>query len=284
MLVIRSWHTPSMPWRSRQTRFTQTNLVSDGAVPAAVTDPNLVNPWGLAAGPTSPWWVNDNGTGLSTLYNGSGDKAGAGGDSSTAGRQSSRGRPRPPRAWSSTATRREFLVNGPGTGLYFIFATEDGTISGWNPPARRTKRGLEGRQLEATGAVYKGLALANNGGADFLYATNFHAGTVDVFDSSFQQVTLASGAFTDPGSPRDSLRSGSRASRSRAPHRVLFVTYAKQDADKHDDVAGRGHGFVDVFDTSGNLLQRVASRGHAQLSLGHRRGTEQLRRSSATSS
>jgi len=157
----------------------------------------------------------------------------------------------------------EFLVNGSGTSAHFIFSTEDGTISAWNSGTSAVlKVDNSAVPSPGSGAVYKGLALANNGGADFLYATNFHAGTIDVFDSSFHQVTLASGAFTDHKIPKGFAPFGIQSvTVPGTSQSVLFVTYAKQDADKHDDVAGKGNGFVDVFDTSGNLLQRVASRG-----------------------
>src|SRR3954451_5169656 len=179
-----------------QTRFVQTNLVSDGAVPAKFTDPKLVNPWGLAASKTSPWWVNDNGTGFSTLYNGTGVKQALEvtvppPTGSPAGTTST------PTGMVFNGKSSEFLVNGPGTAAHFIFSTEDGTISGWNAGTSAVLK----VDNSGSGAVYKGLALANNGGADFLYATNFHAGTVDVFDSSYHQVTLASGAFTDSRIP-----------------------------------------------------------------------------------
>ena len=132
--------------------------------------------------------------------------------------------------------------------------------AGWLDDGRPQGRQLGrcGLQGPGTGEHRSGLVRAQLR----LYATNFHAGTVDVFDSTFHQVTLASGAFTDPQIPQ-----GIRPVRDPGLHiaghlaEFLFVTYAKQDADKHDDVAGRGHGFVDVFDTSGNLIQRVASRG-----------------------
>jgi uncharacterized protein (TIGR03118 family) len=257
---------------SRQTRFVQTNLVSDGKVPAAVTDPNLFNAWGLAAGPTSPWWVNDNGTGLSTLYNGSGAK------------QALVVRVPPPNGSSPTATSTPtgmvfngissaFLV-GPRAPALFIFSTEDGTISGWNPtsPAGPNAAVLEVDNSTkvnpngTTGAVYKGLAVATTG-LDFapnprLYATNFHAGTVDVFDTSFHQVNLGSSAFTDRKIPKGFAPFGIQAiTVPGSSQSLLFVTYAKQDADKHDDVGGKGMGFVDAFDTNGKLIQRVASRG-----------------------
>jgi uncharacterized protein (TIGR03118 family) len=249
---------------ARQTRFTQTNLVSDGAVPSATTDPNLVNPWGLVASSTSPWWVNDNGTGLSTLYNGTGaiqklvvtvpPPAGSPAGTTAA-----------PTGIVFNGNTSEFLVNGPNTSAHFIFATEDGTISAWNSGTSAVLKVDNSTQANAngsTGALYKGLALANNGGSDFLFATNFRAGKIDVFDSTFHQVTLASGAFTDRKIPKGFAPFGIQSvTVPGTSQSVLFVTYAKQDSEKHDDVAGKGNGFVDVFDTSGNLLQRVASRG-----------------------
>ncbi len=254
-----------------QTRFVQTNLVSDGAVPAAFTDPKLVNPWGLVAGPTTPWWVNDNGTGFSTLYSGTGTKVPRDFTVPPAG-GSPAGTTATPTGIVFNGDASEFLLNGAGTHAIFIFATEDGTISGWNPnvPPTTPPGGSTTAVLKvdnSTGAVYKGLALANTGVNAFapnprLFATNFHAGTVDVFDSTFQQVTLASGAFTDPKLPKGFAPFGIQAfTVPGTSQSVLFVTYAKQDADKEDDVAGKGNGFVDVFDASGKLLQRVASRG-----------------------
>ena len=241
----------------RQTRFVQTNLVSDGAVPTPVTDPKLVNPWGLVASKTSPWWVSDNHTGFSTLYSGTGAKLGLEvmippPNGSPAGTTAA------PTGIVFNGNTSEFLVNGPGTYAHFIFATEDGTIAAWNSGTSAVLKA----DNSAAGAIYKGLALANNGGADFLYATNFHAGTVDVFDSSFHQVALTSRAFTDSRIPKGYAPFGiASVTPPGSSQNFLFVTYAKQDAEKHDDVAGRGRGFVDVFDTSGHLLRRVASGG-----------------------
>jgi uncharacterized protein (TIGR03118 family) len=133
----------------------------------------------------------------------------------------------------------------------FIFSTEDGTIAAWNIGMSAAVTVVD----KSPGAVYKGLAIGSNASGNFLYATNFRAGTVDVFDTNFNQVTLA-GSFSDPG-----IMSGF------APFGIanlggqLYVTYAKQDAAKHDDVAGPANGFVDVFDTNGNLVRRAATRG-----------------------
>jgi uncharacterized protein (TIGR03118 family) len=158
-----------------------------------------------------------------------------------------------------------FPVPTTSTAALFVFATEDGTISAWNMKlADLTKAQLiiDNSQIPsaADGAVYKGLALGNNAGGVFLYATNFRSGQIDVFDSTFKQVTPGtapiSGTFSDPQLPTGYAPFGIANIRGN-----LFVSYALQNAEKHDDVAGKGHGFVDVYDTSGNLLRRFASKG-----------------------
>ena len=154
------------------TTFVQTNLVSDQAsVMAKTTDPDLVNPWGIVHTATSPWWVSDNNSGLSTLYNGN-----------TAAKISLTVTiPSPTAATGGTPTgivantnTSEFLVNGAGTSAHFIFATEDGTIAAWNAGTSAViKVDNSTNPSPKKGAVYKGLALASNNGADYLYATNF---------------------------------------------------------------------------------------------------------------
>ncbi len=150
-------------------------------------------------------------------------------------------------------------ASGSGASL-FIFATEDGTISGWNPKADPTHAILEvDRSTVGLGAVYKGLAIASNASGTFIYATNFRFGTVEMFDSSFHLV----GSFTDP----KLANTCPEPNQCYAPFGIqtingnLYVTFALQNAAKHDDVAGPAHGFVDVFDTSGNLIQRLISHG-----------------------
>ena len=223
----------------------QTNLIADGAEPAAVIDPNLVNAWGLVAGPTTPWWIADNGTGRSTLYNVStgtipsiGTVPGAGGQQGT-----------PTGIVFNGGTG--FVLSGGSTPARFIFASEDGTISGF----RGGTVTILAVDNSASGAVYKGLAIDSPTAGTLLYATNFRTGTVDVFDSHFNPVHLP-GAFTDPALPGGYAPFGIQNVDG-----TLYVTYAKQDDQKHDDVSGAGNGFVDVFNTNGSLIRRFASRG-----------------------
>jgi uncharacterized protein (TIGR03118 family) len=232
--------------------YRRVNLVSDVPGAAQVTDPNLVNPWGMSASPTSPVWVSDNGTDVTTLY--------AGGV---------QGMPfgivplvvnipgGAPTGQVFNGSSGFVVHSGSDSGpALFIFASEAGVISGWSPavpaPAPSTQA-----QVAATtpGAVYKGLALARAEHGDRLYAANFSAGTIDVFNKHFAPVHRH-GAFVDHRLPD-----------GYAPFNIqeldgrLFVTYAKQDADKVDDVPGHGHGFVDVFSPNGRLLRRLISRG-----------------------
>jgi uncharacterized protein (TIGR03118 family) len=220
--------------------FLQSNLVSDISGLAAYTDPNLKNPWGISSSPTSPFWISDNKTGLATIYNGSGQAT-------------------PlvvtiaPASGGSTATPTGQVFNG-GSGFgatRFIFATEDGTISGWSSGTSSILK----VDNSTSGAVYKGLAIGNNGVGDFLYAANFFTGTIDVFSSSFAPTTLT-GSFTDPTIP-----SGFAPFNIQNFNGNLLVTYALQDGAKHDDVAGPGNGFIDVFDLNGNLQKRLISNG-----------------------
>ncbi|PYO26673.1 MAG: TIGR03118 family protein, partial [Gemmatimonadetes bacterium] len=200
----------------------------------------------LVSGPATPWWISDNGKGRSTLYNVSGGTiplivtvSGAGGEQSA------------PTGLVFNGGTGFVVTNSAGTSpARFIFASEDGTISGF--------RGVPvviAVDSSASGAVYKGLAIASTATGDVLYATNFHAGTVEVFDSHFHPVHVT-GAFTDPRLPAGYAPFGIQNIGG-----TIYVTYALQDADKHDDVPGEGHGFVNAFDTDGNLIRRVASRG-----------------------
>jgi len=236
--------------------FTQTNLVSDGFVPAPTIDPNLINPWGIAHSTTSPFWVSDNGMGVTTIYTGAGTLVKvAGHDAITIATPPGQTSPASPTGdvFNTAGTGFNISSGGVTGSSVFIFATEDGTISGWNPNVNSGSSILAVDNSQGgTGAVYKGLAIGQTGDGTFLYAANFRNGTVDVFDQNFNQVN----SFTDRHVPQ-----------GYAPFNVqvldghLFVTFALQNDTKHDDVAGAGHGFVDEFDLKGHLLDRVASRG-----------------------
>jgi uncharacterized protein (TIGR03118 family) len=232
--------------------YVQTNLVSDIAGVARITDPHLVNPWGMSASPTSPIWVSDNGTNVSTLY--------AGAVGGTALKPAALVVKIPGGAPSGqvfNATANWVIRSGSHSApASFIFASEAGMITGWNSavptPAPSTSAQVG---VTVANAVYKGLALTTGAAGNWLYATNFHAGTVDVFDKNFKLLHWA-GAFHDAQLPA-----------GYAPFNIanfggqLYVTYALQKPDKHDDAAGAGHGFIDVYDLKGKLLKRLASRG-----------------------
>jgi uncharacterized protein (TIGR03118 family) len=225
--------------------YQQTNLVSDLPGLAKFTDPDLVNPWGLAASAAGPWWAADNGTGLSTLYNGAGVKQGlvvtvakAPGDPDHSS---------PTGIVFNGGTDFQLVPNTPSTAARFIFVTDDGTISGW----RSGTQSILKVDNSASGAVYLGVTIAQAGGVNFLYVANFSGASVDVFDTNYAPVTLAAGAFTDPNLPA-----------GYAPFNVqniggnVYVAFAKQNEDGDEEVAGRKLGYVDAFDANGNLLQR----------------------------
>jgi uncharacterized protein (TIGR03118 family) len=230
----------------RAAGFVETDLVSDISGRANNLDPNLVNPWGIAEPPTGgPFWISDNHSGVSTIYNGSGATVlppvtippPPGGIP-----------PIPPAAPTGV------VFNGVPTsfgGAHFIFATEDGTISSWTSGSSAVLQ----VNNSGAGAVYKGLASGNNGSGDFLYAANFHAGTIDVFNSAINPFT-PSGSFKDLNVPPGYAPFGIRNIGG-----MLYVTYALQDSAAHDDVAGAGHGFVDIFDLNGVLQKRLISGG-----------------------
>ena len=273
-------------------RYVVTNLVSDiPKLGGKFIDPNLKNAWGVAFSPgASPFWIADNATGLSTLYDGDGTIVPLVvtipcPPPLTVG-QGSNCPPSPPptnaaptgMVWNpTTSTTTGFLVPLTGKVASFIWTTEDGTISAWTgglTPANNAVLAVNNANVpNATlGAVYKGLAVgvnANgvsvNGGTDFvlLFVTNFRAGTIEVYGPAPAGSTTGSyvpvttdGNFTDADIPFGYAPFGIQNING-----DLFVTYAKQNMTKHDDDAGKGRGFVDVFDTDGHLLRRFASRG-----------------------
>ena len=226
--------------------YVQHNLVSDLPGLAARTDPLLGNPWGIASDPNGPFRIAVNHAGVAAPYDGNGLPA------------SAVVMIAPPASGTSPAAPTGVVFNGTpdflvGSGLpaHFIYATEDGTIVGWNSGAHTVRKA----DHSASGAVYKGLALGNSAGKNYLYAANFHTGQVEVFDANFSPATLP-GSFSDPALPAGF-----------APFNIqnvggqLYVTYALQDAAKHDDVSGSGNGYVNVFDTGGQLVKRFVSDG-----------------------
>lgn len=234
--------------------YQQHNLVSDGFIPADHPDTNLVNAWGVAFNPFGPAWVADNGTGVSTLYDGSGNAQSLIVHIPSPGNSAGGGNPTGIVFNGSTG----FVVTKGNTSgaSKFIFATEDGLIAGWAPNVDSNHAIKVVDNSATTGAVYKGLALSAGGSGSLLYASDFHNNKIDVFDSSFGPVTLAPGAFTDPHLPMGFAPFGLQAINGN-----IYVSYAKQDADRHDDVQGKGLGFVNVFDPNGNLIRRVVTRG-----------------------
>jgi uncharacterized protein (TIGR03118 family) len=223
-----------------QNSFVETDMVSDIPNRAQHTDPNLVNPWGISFSASSPFWISDNGPGLSTLYNTPGAPQGL-----VVSIPLSTGGPTAP---TGTVFNGSTAFNSDR----FIFATENGTIHGWRGGLGTTAETLFPNT--AGNSVYKGLAIATQGTSTYLYAADFHNNKINVFPSAAAPVLT--GSFVDPTLPA-----------GYAPFNIqnlggkLYVTYAKQDAAGHDEIAGAGLGYVDTFDLQGNFLQRLASGG-----------------------
>ena len=218
-------------------------LTSDLPNVASFNDANLVNPWGLSIGPTGPWWVSDNGTGLSTLYIASGAPQSL---VVTIPSATGQGTGTPSGTVYNPSTS-DFKIHNFTTP--FLFCTEDGTISGWY-----TGTVAFIAVNNNNGAVYKGMALAQASGANYIYVANFHAGTVEVYDGHYAAHSFGPNAFVDSSIPSGYAPFNVQA----ISGNKLVVTYAKQDAAKHDDVPGPGNGYVDVYDTQGNLQFRLA--------------------------
>jgi uncharacterized protein (TIGR03118 family) len=255
--------------------FTVARLVAnDGTAP--VTDAKLVNAWGIARAPQGPWWVANNHSGTSTVYDGNGAPLPAAGPlvvtiPPPAG--SPPGAEGAPTGLVFNGTTDFVLTNG--MPALFIFDTEDGTFAGWNLDSGTVAEITKDDSDE--GAIYKGLAIGKDGSANRLYATDFHNGSVDVYDGEFEDVDR-DGAFADPNIPDGYAPFGIQNIGT-----SIFVTYAKQAEDKEDDVAG-GNGFVDVFDGAGNLLKRFASRGQLNAPWGVTQAPARSARSPARSS
>lgn len=222
------------------TIFSQTNLVSNIPGLALTTDPNLRNPWGMSFSPTSPFWISDAATGVATLYNGVGAKNSL---------VVSIPAPVPTGQVFNPTTGFEVT---PGNPARFIFATVTGTISAWNPAANPTQALVKVPNPGTAG--FTGLALASNSSGTFLYAADFRAGKIDVFNSNFALTTLP-GSFTDP-----TLPAGFSPFNIDVVGGNLFVEYAKVGPTGRSE-AGPGNGFVSVFDTNGNFVKRLISNG-----------------------
>lgn len=229
-------------------------LVADIAAPGAENlDPNLVNAWGIAFNPFGFVWVADEGTGLSTLYDGDGHPQSLVVTIPPPAGSTERGEP----AGIVFYGGGGFVVsNGSSSGpSRFIFAGEDGVISGWAPNVDFTNaiRVIDNTPLRAS---YKGLALSASGTGPLLYATDFHNARVDVFDASFQPVVLPGRPFQDPHLPHGFAPFGIQAISG-----DIYLTYAKQDAHRGRQVCGRGLGLVSVFSPTGQFVRRLVTRG-----------------------
>ena len=218
-------------------QYQQTNLVSDIAGLALLQDTNLVNAWGISFSATSPFWVSANGTGLSVLYAVTNDALGVAHVAKQSLEVTIPG--------EGTPTGQVFNNTGAFNGDVFIFASEDGVISGW--------RGALGTAAEIlvhrSDAVYKGITLATTSSGPVLLAANFAEGTVDAYDTNLTLVQ-----YSDPDAP-----AGYAPFNVQSLDGMVFVTFAKQDSEKHDDVPGKGHGLIDVFDPQTGGFHRFAT-------------------------
>ena len=257
----------SFPSLTFAQHYTQTNLVTDMGSSAPVTDSNLKNAWGLSRSTGSPWWVSDNGTGVSTLYNIAG----------TTSTLAATVNPRvvvipPPHGSTSTSTPTGQVFNGsadftlaPGIPARFIFVTEDGTISGWNPgfdPAHPNNAVL--KVDNSPNAVYKGVTTGDVDGVRYLYVANFRSGHIEIYNTNFKAVFSSNdhggehhGTFSEESFDDGEIPEGYAPFNIQNIGGSLFVAYAKQNAARHDDVAGEGFGFVDIFSTTGKLEGRL---------------------------
>jgi uncharacterized protein (TIGR03118 family) len=251
------------PASAHTTAYRQINLVSDQPG-TPLTDPDLVNAWGLAASPGtnaapgSPLWVADNGSDKATLYTGatatSVNKASLVVSITGAA----------PTGQVFNSDQSAFVVSdnqGHSGSALFLFDTENGTIDGWNPTVGatggNTSTVTEVARDNGANAVYKGLAIAQTpNGKTYLYATNFRSGRVEAYNSNFKPVELPGGLFVDRRIPAGYGPFGIAEIKGK-----LYVSFAKQDATLHDDVAGPGHGFVDVFTNNGAFVRRLVTRG-----------------------
>lgn len=234
--------------------FSMSALISDGSQAGTVKDTNLVNPWGIVIAPNAPVWVANNATGTSTLYDGTSGvlglivqlPGGANGAADATG------------IVANPSTTDFAVTNGTTTApARFIFDGESGTIMGWAPTVDGTHAIVAFTATD--GAVYKGLAVAADNGANFLYATDFKNNKVDVFDKNFAKVAVA-GGFTDPTLPAGYAPFGIQAV-TVGTTTTIYVTYAQTQAGSNDNANGAGLGLVNTFDTKGTLVKHLIPTG-----------------------
>jgi uncharacterized protein (TIGR03118 family) len=241
--------------------YSWNNLRSDIPGVAANVDSNIVNPWGLTASASGVIWVSDNGTGVSTLYRQDGTPVPNAASPlivSIPTSAKNKGEANPTGVVVNGTASFKVSQNGNSQPARFIFVSEDGSISGWNPTVDATHAILavdNSKGGSKTTAVYKGVTLGMAKSQNFLYATNFNSGRVETYDENFHQVNLT--GFVDPNLPAGYAPFGIRNLNDQ-----IYVTYAKQDKKRTDDVGGPGNGFVDVFDPAGNFIKRLVSNGN----------------------
>ncbi len=243
------------------------NLVSDLANTADHQDPNLVNPWGVGFGAT-PFWAGNNGSGTATLYSGTGAAIGAplvvtipqAGNAGTAG-------PVTGVIFNTFASNANAFDVQAGMPALFIFCSEDGVISGWNQTVSGTKASILFDNSKS-GAVYTGCALGGTAAAPYLFVANFNAGTIDVYDGNlnlnpapYTQSTLPQPYSTSSSFSNPAIPAGFAPFNVQNINGTLFVTYAKQDAQKHTNVGGPGNGYVATFNLNGSLIANLVSEG-----------------------
>lgn len=253
--------------------YTQSNLVSSTSGIAPVTDPQLINPWGLSRSSSSPWWISDNATGLSTLYNGAGAKQSLIVAIPQADPNNKNTPTGTPTGTIANGSQTDFLL-APGKPAAFLFSTIDGTIAGWNPTVA-IAQGAAPPSTQAVivvrttdGSSYTGLTSAFIDGKRYLYAANFTKGRVDVYDNAFQPINLSKGHFDEDSSDHNSHSSENsfvdeKLPRSYVPFNVqaigndIVVTYVLHEEGSRFETDGPGLGFVDIYTSTGQLLQRL---------------------------
>jgi uncharacterized protein (TIGR03118 family) len=245
--------------------YTQTNLVSNVSGVAPVTDPQLINPWGISRGSGSPWWISDNATGFSTLYNGAGAKQSLIVTIPPADPNNKKTPTGTPTGTIFNGSQTDFLL-APGNPAVFLFSTNDGTIAGWNPAVAATLAVIVVKTTD--GSNYTGLTSAFINGKPFLYAANFNKGRVDVYDNAFRLVKLT-GDQSDKNAGDDDDRSSKNSfvdeklPRDYAPFNVqavgndIVVTYTLHEEGARFETDGPGLGFVDIYSSTGRLLRRL---------------------------